>query len=114
MSRLERVMSIAPAALGPASPRDENEPTVFVIELLGSPAFAFEAKSIWHADELARSPWFTRALDDFCLRRDKTEAAIISLRAATGTEASIYQDLACEFASETNDFLVLHLSSRES
>jgi hypothetical protein len=104
-------MSIAPAAPGPAPTNGENEPTVFVIELQGSPAFAFEANCISHADELARSPWFTRALDEFCLRRDKTGAAIISLRAATGAEASIYQDLASEFASETKDFLVLHLSS---
>jgi hypothetical protein len=104
-------MSIAPAASGPASTHDDNEPTVFVIELLGSPAFAFEAKSSLHADELARSPWFTRALDEFCLRGDKMGASIRSLRPATDAEASIYQDLACEFASETNDFLVLHLSS---
>jgi hypothetical protein len=104
-------MSIAPAASGPASTHDENEQTVFVIELPGSPAFAFEAKSRLHADELARSPWFTRALDEFCLRRNKMGASMRSLRAATETEASIYQDFACEFASETNDFLVLHLSS---
>jgi hypothetical protein len=104
-------MSIAPAASGPASTCGENEQTVFVIELPGSPAFAFEAKSRLHADELARSPWFTRALDEFCRRSDKTGASIRSLRAATDTEASIYQDLASEFASETNDFLVAHLSS---
>jgi hypothetical protein len=103
-------MSIAPAASGPASTHDENEPTVFVIELQGSPAFAFEAKSSLHADELARSPWFTQALDEFCLRSDKTGTSMRSLRAATDTEAANYQDFACEFASETNDFLVLHLS----
>lgn len=86
-----------------------SEPITFVIEVSDCAAFAFEARSSAQAAEFTRLPWFTRALEDFCLSsRKMTEG---HLRAATDREASIYQDLANEFADATSDFLVVSLSN---
>jgi hypothetical protein len=86
-----------------------RETTIFVIDVSDSAAFAFEAQSSSQAEDLTRLPWFAQALEEFCLRREMTISER-SLRPATDTEASTYQDLAGEFADTTNDFLVANLS----
>jgi hypothetical protein len=59
-------MSMAQAVTSdPMFTREKTDRTVFVIELLSSQSLAFEARSHSDADELTRSPWFTRALDRF-------------------------------------------------
>jgi hypothetical protein len=88
-----------------------NGPITFVIEVSDRAAFAFEARSSAQAEEFTRLPWFTRALEDYCLSSCKMTISEGFLRAATDWEASIYQDLANEFAGATNDFLVVSLSS---
>jgi hypothetical protein len=88
-----------------------SEPTIFVIEVSNWATFAFEAQSHSRAEELARSPWFTQALEEFCSSRHKMTISDKSLRPATETEASIYRDLASEFADTANDFLVANLSN---
>jgi hypothetical protein len=86
-----------------------GEPTTFVIEVSAEAVFAFEAQNRSQAGELTRSPRFAQALEEFCLSRKMT-ISDNCLRPATDSEASIYQDLANEFAGETNDFLVANLS----
>jgi hypothetical protein len=88
-----------------------SEPITFVIEVSDWAAFAFEAQSSAQAEEFTRLPWFTRALEDFCLSSRKMTISEGFLRAATDREASIYQEMANEFADTTSDFLVVSLSN---
>ncbi|WP_146687357.1 hypothetical protein [Bradyrhizobium canariense] len=92
-----------------------NERSIFVLEIADAPAFAFEAESCSQAAEVARSPWFTRALDKFYLRRRESwdwNRPPLRLRVATTTEATVYRDFACEFADALDCFLVTHLSDQ--
>jgi hypothetical protein len=88
-----------------------SEPITFVIEVSDWAAFAFEAQSSAQAEEFTRLPWFTRALEDFCLSSRKMTISEGFLRAATDREASIYQEMVNEFADATSDFLVVSLSN---
>ncbi len=104
-------MAITPAETsGEMALNEAGQQTVFVVELLDSPVFAFEAKSSSDAGEIVRSHWFTRSIDAFRSRRQKTEALDRRLRAATDVEASIFRDIACEFPEAAGNVLVAHLS----
>jgi hypothetical protein len=81
---------------------------VFVLELDGSPKFAFAATEISSADEIARSTWFGQAFDRFCSNR-RVKDSTTRLRPATDREASAFHDVAEEFAEPTAHFLVAHL-----
>ncbi len=88
-----------------------REPITFVLEVSDCAVFAFEAQSSAQAEEFTRLPWFTRALEDFCLSSRNIPISKGFLRTATEREASVYQDLADEFADATNDFLIANLSN---
>ena len=87
---------------------DTIEHRVFVLELDGSPKFAFEALEISDASEIARSIWFGQAFDRFCPDR-RVKDSNPRLRPATDREASAFHDVAEEFAEPTEHFLVAHL-----
>lgn len=104
-------MAIAPAETSDQeAPNEAGQQTVFVVELVDSPVFAFEAKSSSEAGEIVRSHWFTRSIDAFRSRQQKTEALDSRLRIATDVEALIFRDIACEFPETAGDVLVAHLS----
>jgi hypothetical protein len=75
--------------------------SIFVLDLLGRQAFAFEAEDAAAADVLVRQPWFVRVLDDYCrshrLERDDRP---LRPRPATPAEAAVYGERAKEFPEE--------------
>jgi hypothetical protein len=91
-----------------SSPRNGNEPAVYVIEA-GRRSFAFEAGSRAQAEDLVRSHWFRQAFDRFCSERFGTRSSSDRPRVATAQEAAAFRDVAAEFADATGDFLVAHL-----
>jgi hypothetical protein len=103
------------AAGGDAKRKDvrveTNERSIFVLEIADTPAFAFEAESGSQAAEVARSPYFTEALDKFYSRRREScdRNGPLHIRVATKTEASVYRDFACEFADALGCLLVTPL-----
>jgi hypothetical protein len=84
---------------------------IFVMDLADGPAFAFEAESAVAAEALVGTPWFARALDDFCTKGRKTwgRNSPVRARAASEAEASRYLERACEFAEESGQFLMAHV-----
>jgi hypothetical protein len=108
-NNVQRETLIMPLATGNSgtSP-DIAEQDVFVLELDGSPTFAFGAAENESASEIIRSDWFKAAIDGFLSDRPVTDSAVL-LRPATNTEASVFHDLADEFAEPTMRFFVAHL-----
>lgn len=88
-----------------------KERSIFVAELIDMSAFAFEAEHTSQAEEFAHAPWFVRAVSSFHRqsRRLPNERVAVRTRPATEQEASLYRDLAIEFADEARDFLVAPL-----
>jgi len=84
-----------------------------VLEVADEPTFAFEVDGATTADALVQSPWFARAVIDFCARRGKAqnEDGHLFARLATEAEASQYRTLADEFAEARDRFLIAHLAA---
>ena len=84
---------------------------VFVLETPHDTAFAFQAASPAHALELLHTPWLGAALSDFLARHRgaSTRCEPMRIRAATPAEATLYRDLADEFADGSGRFLVAEL-----
>jgi hypothetical protein len=82
--------------------------SIFVLEIAGLTAFAFEADNIDAARQITRSHWLLQPLDAFCRLRRRADCGPLRLRDATDHEATLYRDRADEFA-ETAQFLVVHL-----
>jgi len=91
---------------------ERKQRPVFVLDISGRPTFAFEAKNMAEAERLVSAPSFFGSLRDFLAGRHEacSNGASIRARAASATEASIYRDLACEFADASGDVLLAHLS----
>jgi hypothetical protein len=89
-----------------------RQPQIFVLDLADGPAFAFEAGSTVAAEELVSAPWFARALDDFSTRGRKTWGRNnpVRARAASEAEASRYLERVAEFAEESAQLLMAHVS----
>jgi hypothetical protein len=89
-----------------------RQPQIFVLDLADGPAFAFEAESAVVAEALVSAPWFARALDDFCTRGRKTWGGNnpVRARAASEAEASRYLERVAEFAEESAQLLMAHVS----
>jgi hypothetical protein len=96
------VTTNADTSIGPTGSR------VFVLELDGTPKFAFEAMESSAAGGIFRSAWFRRALERFCPNPVVTDSTTL-LRPATDREASAFYDLAEEFAEPAAHFLVARL-----
>jgi hypothetical protein len=90
----------------------QTETQIFVLDVADEPTFAFEVDGVTTADALVQSPWFARAIVDFCARRGKAlnEHGHLFARLATEAEASLYRTLADEFAEARDRFLIAHLS----
>lgn len=91
-----------------------REKPLFILDVEGGSAFAFEAESPIEADRLTREPWFTMALEEFRQSKLKTRTGLAPTRVRTATEAetALYQDRAAEFADANNHFLVAHIAKR--
>ena len=89
-----------------------NDPQIFALDLANEPAFVFAAANAHTAEALVRSSRFVRALADFCAKRRKawSDNAVLSTRAATEAEISLYRERADEFADAGNRVLVAHIS----
>jgi hypothetical protein len=89
-----------------------REKSIFILDIGGGSAFAFEAESPVEADRLTREPWFTKALEEFRQSRLRTRTGLAPgrVRTATEAEAALYQDRAAEFADGSSHFLVAHLA----
>jgi hypothetical protein len=91
-----------------------REKPIFILDVGGGSAFAFEAESPIEADRLTREPWFIKALEEFRRSRLRTRTGLAPTRVRTATEAeaAFYQDRAAEFADASNHFLVAHIAKR--
>ena len=91
-----------------------RENPIFILDVGGGSAFAFEAEGPVEADRLTREPWFAEALEEFRQSRLRTRTGLTPgrVRTATEAEAALYQDRATEFANESSHFLVAHLAKR--
>jgi hypothetical protein len=91
-----------------------REKPVFILDVGGGSAFAFEAESSIEADRLTREPWFTEALEKYRQSRLRTRTGLAPsrVRTATDAEAALYQDRAAEFADASSHFLVAHIAKR--
>jgi hypothetical protein len=91
-----------------------REKPVFILDIGGGSAFAFEAESSIEAETLTREPWFTEALEEFRQSRLRTRTGLAPsrVRTATDAEAAVYQDQATEFADASSHFLVAHIAKR--
>jgi hypothetical protein len=96
----------------PEQRMQQGQKPIFVLDISDKADFAFEAESLAQAQELSQAPWFVQAVSAFYARkcRERTNGTFRGTRPATETEASIYRDLADEFADESNCFLIAHLS----
>jgi hypothetical protein len=85
---------------------------IFVLDVADEPAFAFEAESARAAEALAQSPWFVRALGDFCAKRRTalSASAAISTRMATDSEVALYRERTAEFIDATDRILFTHIT----
>lgn len=99
------------ATTNPGVSSEIIERRVFALELNGLPTLAFEATEISIANEIVRSAWFRRAVDRLCQNRPLTDSNTRP-RPATAEEASLFHDLAEEFAEPTEHFFVAHLPGR--
>jgi hypothetical protein len=95
----------------PIAPNDNGWQKVFVFEFPDSPVLAFEAKSSSDANEIVRSPSFTRAIGGFRSKRRMAGVSNNLLRAATDAETSIFRGIACEFSDLAGAMLIANLSS---
>lgn len=87
---------------------------VYVIELSGSQAFAFEARSAADAEEIARTGWFSQALDCFYSKGLRPKSMDNFPRPATDHEAGAFREQAEEFADETvGTLLVVRFSPKK-
>jgi hypothetical protein len=86
---------------------------VFVVELPGTPSFAFEATHEPQATAFASAPWFKEALDNYLRSRSaglpQADLAL-RIRPATENEISVYRDFACEFSDMVACFLFAPVS----
>jgi hypothetical protein len=85
---------------------------VFVLEMAGQPAFAFEATNVEDARRMIRSETVLQALDRFCQTRHAGGGGQLQLREATVHESEFYNDLADEFAEPISPLLIAHLANR--
>lgn len=83
---------------------------VFVLDIAGQPAFAFEAADPGRARRIARSERLLQALDDYCRAKRLAAGSQLQLRAATMAEAANYYDLTDEFAETAPHLLIARLS----
>jgi len=66
--------------------------------------------------KLSEAPWFVQAVSAFYSRkcrertRERTDGTLRRPRPATEAEASVYRDVADEFADRSDCFLIAHLS----
>jgi len=96
----------------------QGQRSIFVLDVLDKADFAFEAESLAQARELSEAPWFVQAVNAFYSRkcrertRERTDGTLRRPRPATEAEASIYRDVADEFADRSDCFLIAHLSDR--
>lgn len=89
--------------------RDEIARAVYVIDV-GPASLAFEAQHRECAEDIARSPWFVRALDRFCSEGLRIAGAGYQLRSASAREELTFRDVAAEFADGTGSLLVARLA----
>ena len=96
----------------------QGQRPVFVLDVLDKADLAFEAESLAQARELSEAPWFVQAVSAFYSRkcrertRERTDGTLRRPRPATEAEASVYRDVADEFADRSDCFLIAHLSDR--
>ncbi|WP_315701154.1 MULTISPECIES: hypothetical protein [unclassified Bradyrhizobium] len=83
---------------------------VFVLDIAGRPAFAFEAADHDGARRLARSERLLQALDDYCRAKRLGAGGQLQIRAATMAEAASYYDMADEFAETAPRLLVARIT----
>jgi hypothetical protein len=89
-----------------------HQARVFVVEMAGQPAFAFEATNVEDAHRMIRSETLLQALDRFCQTRRAGETGQLQLREATAHESDFYNHLANELAEPSPPFLIAHLANR--
>jgi hypothetical protein len=89
--------------------RGEIARAVYVIDV-GPASLAFEAQDRERAEDIARSPWFVRALDRFCPEGLRIAEAGCHLRSASAQEELTFRDVAAEFADAMGDLLVARLA----
>jgi hypothetical protein len=83
---------------------------VFILNLCEGTDLAFEADGEEIAEKFCRTPWFVQAVDRF--RAHKTQSAnslFYRTRPATAAEASMYRQVADEFAELGPCMLVANL-----
>jgi len=98
----------------------QGQRSIFVLDVLDKADFAFEAESLAQARELSEAPWFVQAVSAFYSRKcrertrertqERTDGTLRRPRPATEAEASVYRDVADEFADRSDCFLIAHLS----
>ena len=93
-----------------------KESSIFVLDILGTPSFAFEAEDLAQAEAFVHAPWFAPSLGKFFAHKRKGWDANVPLRArvASEEEASIYRDFADEFSDVSGCLFIAHFSELTS
>lgn len=93
-----------------------RERSIFVLDILGRPTFAFEAEDLAQAEAFVHAPWFASSLSEFFANKRKGWDKNIPLRTrvATEQEASIYRDIADEFTDLSGRLFIAHFSDLTS
>ncbi len=86
--------------------------SIFILDIVGRAAFAFEADNLAQAEEFTRAPWFARVLGEFYAnkRQGWDKNIPVRTRLATEPELSIYREFADELADQSDRFFIAHLS----
>jgi hypothetical protein len=58
-----------------------KESSIFVLDILGTPSFAFEAEDLAQAEAFVHAPWFAPSLEKFFAHKRKGWDANVPLRA---------------------------------
>jgi hypothetical protein len=87
--------------------------TIYVVDVVDAPSFAFEAQSPGQTEAYTHAPRFLQSLSQFFAQHDQgcQHSLTPRTRPASETEAAIYLALADEFAETSGCFFVAHLGS---
>jgi hypothetical protein len=93
-----------------------RERSIFVLDILGTPTLAFEAEDLAQAEAFVHTPWFASSLSEFFANKRKgwDKNIPVRTRIATEEEASIYRDIADEFADASSRLFIAHFSDLTS
>jgi hypothetical protein len=93
-----------------------RESSIFILDILGTPSFAFEAKDLVQAETFVHAPWFATSLSAFFAskRKEWDKHVPLRTRVATAEEASIYRNIADEFSDASGSLFIAHISDLKS